>query len=64
MIIVMSQSATRQDIENVEKKLTELGFKTHPIFGEIKTIIGAIGDKRLLNTHSISTMPGVENLVP
>ena len=64
MIIVMGQNATRQEIDNVEKKLSELGFKTHPIFGEIKTIIGAIGDKRLLNTHSISTMPGVENLVP
>lgn len=64
MIIVMSQSATRQEIDNVEKKLSELGFKTHPIFGEIKTIIGAIGDKRLLNTHAISTMPGVESLVP
>lgn len=64
MIIVMSQSATRQEIDNVERKLSELGFKTHPIFGEVKTVIGAIGDKRLLNTHSISTMPGVENLVP
>lgn len=64
MIIVMSQSATRQEIDNVERKLSELGFKTHPIFGEIKTVIGAIGDKRLLNTHSISSMPGVESLVP
>lgn len=64
MIIVMSQSATRQEIDNVEKKLSELGFKTHPIFGEIKTVIGAIGDKRLLNTHAISSMPGVESLVP
>lgn len=64
MIIIMSQSATKQEIDNVEKKLSELGFKTHPIFGEIKTVIGAIGDKRLLNTHSISSMPGVENLVP
>lgn len=64
MIIVMSQSATREEIDKVEKKLSELGFKTHPIFGEIKTVIGAIGDKRLLNTHSISTMPGVESLVP
>lgn len=64
MIIVMSQSATRQEIDNVEKRLSELGFKTHPIFGEVKTVIGAIGDKRLLNTHGISTMPGVESLVP
>lgn len=64
MIIIMSSSASREEIDNVEKKLSDLGFKTHPIFGEIKTVIGAIGDKRLLNTHSISSMPGVENLVP
>ncbi|HEX2944631.1 MAG TPA: 3-deoxy-7-phosphoheptulonate synthase [Clostridia bacterium] len=64
MIIVMSKNATRQEIDNVEHKLSELGFKTHPIIGEVKTVIGAIGDKRLLNTHAISSMPGVENLVP
>jgi len=64
MIIVMSNSATREQIDNVEKKLSDLGFRTHPIFGEIKTVIGAIGDKRLLNTHFISTMPGVEAIVP
>lgn len=64
MIIIMSQTATREQIDKVEKKLSELGFRTHPIFGEVKTVIGAIGDKRLLNTHSISQMPGVENLVP
>ncbi len=64
MIIVMSQNATKQEIDSVEQKLSDLGFKTHPIFGEIKTVIGAIGDKRLLNTHAISSMPGVESLVP
>lgn len=64
MIIVMSQTATRAEIDEVEKKLSTLGFKTHPIFGEIKTVIGAIGDKRLLNTQAILSMPGVENLVP
>lgn len=64
MIIIMSSEATREQIDSVEKKLSQLGFKTHPIFGEVKTVIGAIGDKRLLNTFEISTMPGVENLVP
>jgi 3-deoxy-7-phosphoheptulonate synthase len=64
MIIIMSPIATRKEIDNVEKKLYELGFKTHPIIGEVKTVIGAIGDKRLLNTQSISSMPGVEALVP
>ncbi len=64
MIIVMKQSATEKDIENVENRLLELGFKTHPIHGDIKTVIGAIGDKRLLNAHAVSQMPGVETLVP
>lgn len=64
MIIVMKQSATLQNIENVENRLIELGFKTHPIQGDIKTVIGAIGDKRLLNIHAVSQMEGVETLVP
>lgn len=64
MIIIMNPGATKTEIDNVEQKLLELGFKTHPIFGDIKTVIGAIGDKRMLNTHLISSMPGVENLVP
>jgi len=64
MIVVMSRNATKEEINNVEKKLSELGFSTHPIYGEVKTVIGAIGDKRYLNTHEITSMPGVECLVP
>jgi len=64
MIIVMSPSATKEQINHVEQKLLSLGFKTHPIYGEIKTVIGAIGDKRLLDTQAITSMPGVENIVP
>ncbi|HOV24958.1 MAG TPA: 3-deoxy-7-phosphoheptulonate synthase [Pseudobacteroides sp.] len=64
MIIIMNPTATKDQIDQVEKKLINLGFKTHPIFGDIKTVIGAIGDKRLISTQDISNMPGVENIVP
>jgi len=64
MIIVMKDNATMADVENVEKKLHEFGFKTHPIYGEVKTVIGAIGDKRHLNINTILLLPGVENIVP
>jgi 3-deoxy-7-phosphoheptulonate synthase len=64
MVIVMNSNATMNDIDNVERKLSQLGFKTHPIFGEVKTVIGAIGDKRNLNVQAILSMPGVEKLVP
>lgn len=33
MIIVMNQNATKEQIDNVEKKLLDLGFKTHPLSG-------------------------------
>jgi len=64
MIVVMRKNATKEEIENVEKMLSGLGFKTHPIYGEVKTVIGAIGDKRHVNMQSITRMPGVETIVP
>ena len=64
MIVVMSPSSTKEETKKVEHKLLALGFKTHPIYGEVKTVIGAIGDKRMLDTQLITTMNGVEKIVP
>lgn len=64
MIIVMKSNATKQEIDAVEKKLLQMGFKTHPIHGETKTVIGAIGDKRLITSSNISNLPAVENIIP
>ena len=64
MIIIMKDSASALQIEEVEKRLSDFGFKTHPIYGEKKTVIGAIGDKRLLSMNEVLLMSGVENVVP
>lgn len=64
MIIIMKNNATNEQIAAIESKLSQFGFKTHPIYGEVKTVIGAVGDKRLLETQLILNMPGVESLVP
>ena len=64
MIIVMKRNATEAQIKTVEKKLVELGFKAHPIYGEAKTVIGAIGDKKALHTQAITDLQGVETLLP
>jgi 3-deoxy-7-phosphoheptulonate synthase len=64
MIIVMRANATKKEIQDVEERLYSLGFKTHPIYGEVKTVIGAIGDKSSIDASSISHMPGVEAIVP
>lgn len=64
LIIIMKDNALEEQVKNVERLLHEFGFKTHPIVGEAKTVIGAIGDKRLLSMNQIRTMDGVENIVP
>lgn len=64
MIIIMKNHATKAEIEAVEKQLADYGFKTHPIYGDIKTVIGAIGDKRRLSMNQLMMMQGVENIVP
>lgn len=64
MIIIMKDNAGKSEISAVESKLTTLGFQTHPIFGETKTVIGAIGDKRQISMNEILLMSGVENVVP
>lgn len=64
MIIIMKDNASALEIEKVEERLASFGFKTHPIYGEHKTIIGAIGDKRLLSMNEVLLMSGVENVVP
>ena len=64
MIIIMKDNATAKQIEAVESRLKSYGFQTHPIYGETKTVIGAIGDKRRLSMNQMLTMDGVENVVP
>lgn len=64
MIIIMKDNAAKSEITAVEERLTKFGFQTHPIYGEKKTVIGAIGDKRQISMNEILLMGGVENVVP
>lgn len=64
MIVVMKPGAKKEDILKVSERLVELGFKTHPIYGQEKTVIGAIGDKKALSAEAIINLPGVEKIVP
>jgi len=64
MIVVMNSGASRQEIDQVLGRLENLGFKIHLSEGVERTIIGAIGDKTILNEVAIEAMPGVEKVVP
>lgn len=64
MIIVMQRGAQEQEILAVTQKLGEQNFQIHLSRGVARTIIGVIGEKKLLNTETLAAMPGVEKVVP
>lgn len=64
MIVVMNNGASKQQVEQVLNRLESLGFQIHLSEGVERTIIGAIGDKTILNEIALEAMPGVEKVVP
>lgn len=64
MIVVMSNGASKQEVNHVLERLEKLGFQIHLSEGVERTIIGAIGDKTILNEVALEAMPGVEKVVP
>ena len=64
MIIVLKPGSTQADIDYVEQKLNEKGLKVHLSRGEERTIIGAIGDERILREASLAAYPAVEKILP
>ena len=65
MIIVMKAGASQQEIDRVFEKVQELGFRVHPIYGELRTVIACVGDERgKYRLQALETLDGVENVVP
>lgn len=64
MIIVMKPDTQEFEIREVSKVLETLGLGVHISKGTQRTIIGAIGDERLLSNIPLELMPGVDKLLP
>jgi 3-deoxy-7-phosphoheptulonate synthase len=61
MIIVMKAHSEPKQIEDVVKRVEELGYKVHLSRGEARTIIGVIGaDEHLISSETFEVMDGVE----
>ncbi|UCF88665.1 MAG: 3-deoxy-7-phosphoheptulonate synthase [bacterium] len=64
MIIVLKPGSTQSDIDYISEKLHEKGLKVHISQGEERTIIGAIGDERILREAALAAYPAVEKVLP
>ena len=64
MIVVMKSQATDADVKHVVDRIEQLGLKVHLSKGVERTIIGVIGDERLIKKEQLSLLPLVENVIP
>ncbi|MGZ8261913.1 MAG: 3-deoxy-7-phosphoheptulonate synthase [Methylotenera sp.] len=60
MIIVMSNMADDAQIEAVIKQIKKQGLDVNISRGTERTVIGAIGDERKLDSELLESLPGVE----
>jgi 3-deoxy-7-phosphoheptulonate synthase len=64
MIIVMRPDSQEEDIDRIVRRLEDMSLKAHISRGEQRTIIGAIGDERILAEIPMESFPGVEKVLP
>ena len=64
MIIILKPSATEAEIALVVKKIEGFGLVAHISKGTERTIIGAIGDERVLQDRPLEAFPFVEQVLP
>ncbi len=63
MIIVLKGEATERDLQVVEEKIRTAGLTAHISKGVERTIVGAIGDERLLDPGAFEGMECVEKVL-
>ncbi len=65
MIIVMKSGVTEADVEEVCRRVVELGYQPHTIHGEIKTVVAAVGEERgQADLRILEALETVEAVMP
>jgi 3-deoxy-7-phosphoheptulonate synthase len=67
MIIVLKSGASDGEIEDVARRVRALGYSPHVIRGEVRTVIGAVGDERgnedLLSLENLECVEAVQRIL-
>ncbi|MBN1477668.1 3-deoxy-7-phosphoheptulonate synthase [Candidatus Sumerlaeota bacterium] len=63
MIISMQPDATKEQLDAVFARIEELGYKSHPIFGEERTVIGVVGRLHRPEKELFEGLDGVDTVV-
>jgi 3-deoxy-7-phosphoheptulonate synthase len=63
MIVIMKPGASQAEISSVIRKAESLGVKTHPIYGESRTVVALVGDLTRVSREMFNAMDGVSEAV-
>jgi 3-deoxy-7-phosphoheptulonate synthase len=65
MIIVLKSGATNAEVEDVCRRIVAMGYTPHTIRGEVRTVIGAVGDDRgKERLRALESLEIVESVTP
>ena len=65
MIIVLKSGASESDVADVERRIRTMGYTPHTIHGELRNVIGAIGDDRgKERLRALESLECVETVTP
>jgi 3-deoxy-7-phosphoheptulonate synthase len=65
MIIVLKSGASDEQVTDVERRIAAMGYRPHTIRGELRTVIGAIGDDRgKERLRALESLETVESVTP
>src|SRR5436305_6981775 len=64
MIIGLRPNSTPEQIDHILERIQALGFTPHVSRGQMRTIIGVIGEENKLQAEPLQAIPGVEQVLP
>src|SRR5882672_4205565 len=65
MIIVLKSGSTDAEVEDVCRRIRSMGYTPHTIRGEVRTVIGAVGDDRgKERLRALESLEIVETVTP
>jgi 3-deoxy-7-phosphoheptulonate synthase len=62
MIIVTRSGITDAELDHIRERVEALGLRTHVSRGENRTVVGCVGDEKILREIPLLSIPGVETV--
>ena len=63
MLLVMSQRATKEELDAVVKAVQDMGLKAAPIPGSERTAVGVLGNEGYIDDLTIRDLPGIQEII-